>query len=427
MPMRNSVENQSTIVAAYVLYFAVTFATLLLEIPLVRLFERSICTRYYHASVHESTLGNGVDESLCKVAAIQDELSMVVGWQMSFNALAGLLTAIYYGRLAERKGRKHVLLLSSSGMILMFVWVVVVCQTGAKVELVWLSSIFLLLGGGLRVFNGMCVAAVSDAVADEERARYLYLLHAGPHANKVLAPRVAAALMAVDLLWPFFCSFVVFGAVLLIISLFYSDIATEGISKTKHDYSAIPQNSPGDQHERLLAPPNVHDASHANSPLDEQPPIPTSDDNTSTQAIPWYLSVISDLKRLFSPHIAIFCLVAFLFKRIAFASESFVFQYMSEQFEWSLRDTTWLRLTHGVEIDFSAPSLHQKMPETHPEGPVSSDSPKAQPWRSIWPVERPSQPQAQIYGFKKGETMVFDGNAGNFFVKDAWKIENASN
>ena len=51
---------------------------------------------------------------------------------------------------------------------------------------------------------------------------------------------------------------------------------------------------------------------------------------------------------------------------------------------------------------------------------------KKQPWRAVWPAPRESQPQAQIFGFKKGETMVFDGNAGNFFARDGWTIEQES-
>jgi len=51
---------------------------------------------------------------------------------------------------------------------------------------------------------------------------------------------------------------------------------------------------------------------------------------------------------------------------------------------------------------------------------------KVQPWRAIWPAERESQPQAQIFGFKKGETMVFDGNAGNFFAREGWVVEQES-
>ncbi|KAL6715523.1 hypothetical protein ACLMJK_006484 [Lecanora helva] len=48
---------------------------------------------------------------------------------------------------------------------------------------------------------------------------------------------------------------------------------------------------------------------------------------------------------------------------------------------------------------------------------------KAQPWRAVWPAPRESQSQAQIFGFKRGEIMVFDGNAGNFFPKKGWTVE----
>ena len=82
---------------------------------------------------------------------------------------SGLLTSVYYGRLADIKGRRHVLLLSTCGILLMYAWIVLICQSGVKVELAWLSSVFLLLGGGLRVFNAMIVAAVSDSLSDSSR------------------------------------------------------------------------------------------------------------------------------------------------------------------------------------------------------------------------------------------------------------------
>lgn len=54
------------------------------------------------------------------------------------------------------------------------------------------------------------------------------------------------------------------------------------------------------------------------------------------------------------------------------------------------------------------------------------DDTKYQPWRAVWPAPREADNQAQIYGFKKGETMVFDGNAGNFFARDGWTVEQES-
>lgn len=61
-----------------------------------------------------------------------------------------------------------------------------------------------------------------------------------------------------------------------------------------------------------------------------------------------------------------------------------------------------------------------------PSSPSSEVQTKNQPWRAIWPAPRESQPQAQIFGFKKGEVMVFDGNAGNFFAKEGWSVEQES-
>lgn len=75
------------LISAYVLYNALWFASLLLEVPQVRLFERSICKRFYQASDSVIPPGKEVDESLCKVAAVQDELATVADWQLSFKSL----------------------------------------------------------------------------------------------------------------------------------------------------------------------------------------------------------------------------------------------------------------------------------------------------------------------------------------------------
>lgn len=47
---------------------------------------------------------------------------------------------------------------------------------------------------------------------------------------------------------------------------------------------------------------------------------------------------------------------------------------------------------------------------------------KRQPWKAIWPAPREPQSQANVFGFKKGEMMVLDGNAGNFFAKERWEV-----
>ncbi len=61
---------------------------------------------------------------------------------------------------------------------------------------------------------------------------------------------------------------------------------------------------------------------------------------------PWPVLVklkIEEVASLFNSPASHFCLAAFFVKRVAFASEGFVFQYASEKFLWPLHQTTWLR------------------------------------------------------------------------------------
>lgn len=78
-------------------------------------------------------------------------------------------------------------------------------------------------------------------------------------------------------------------------------------------------------------------------------------------------------------------------------------------------------------VDQTTTSSTETQSQTSSSNPLPTTNVKRQPWRAVWPAPRESQPQAQIYGFKKGETMVFDGNAGNFFARNGWVVEQESN
>ena len=107
--------------------------------------ENAICNRYYRFA-YDNTLSvviDNIDENLCKSPVVQDQLSHLVGWNMCFdtipgdckaqrniiclNSLPGLLTAMFYGHISERHGRRLVLLLSISGHLIMRLWIVTIC------------------------------------------------------------------------------------------------------------------------------------------------------------------------------------------------------------------------------------------------------------------------------------------------------------
>jgi hypothetical protein len=53
-------------------------------------------------------------------------------------------------------------------------------------------------------------------------------------------------------------------------------------------------------------------------------------------------------------------------------------------------------------------------------------SKKDQPWKKIWPAPADASDKSRGFGFKSGELMVFDGNAGNFFPHGEWTLEQES-
>ena len=98
--------------------------------------------------------------SVLTVSTTFNNLCLPIGYR------PGILLAIYYGSVAGKYGRKRVLLLFSTGMLLSLAWVVLVCSFDGRIpiRLIWLSSLFIFIGGGSRVAKAMLFTIVSDAV-----------------------------------------------------------------------------------------------------------------------------------------------------------------------------------------------------------------------------------------------------------------------
>lgn len=159
---------QPILIYTFCLQFLTYFAKHVIEVPIIKLFEQAICNRYYAAAHSQAGLGlalSDVDESHCKIPAIQTELAALVGLKFTFDALPGLVTALYWGSIADRFGRRLVLALCCIGTLCSLLWILFVCYAGLNlpVKLVWLSSIFLCLGGSQRVAKGMNFTIVADS------------------------------------------------------------------------------------------------------------------------------------------------------------------------------------------------------------------------------------------------------------------------
>jgi hypothetical protein len=81
----------------FVLFFIENLSEQLLEVPNVRLVEKTICDRFYQSAANGNVdRSNGNDEVLCKIPEVQNMLSVVIGWHKSFDAAPGRLLLPYW-------------------------------------------------------------------------------------------------------------------------------------------------------------------------------------------------------------------------------------------------------------------------------------------------------------------------------------------
>ncbi len=70
------------------LYFLISFSKHIVEVPTIRLFELAAChADYARQDGFIGHHGYGVDDRLCKVPAVQNELSILTGWKFGFDAM----------------------------------------------------------------------------------------------------------------------------------------------------------------------------------------------------------------------------------------------------------------------------------------------------------------------------------------------------
>jgi hypothetical protein len=114
--------------------------------PRVRLFESVICTRYYSQTDVLGDRNGSIPEHLCKVNAVQDKLASLIGWQFFFDSIPAILLPIPFGYLADKHGRKWILLLAMTGYTMSYAWTqfVVSLMNAVKTiqEMFWLTDAF---------------------------------------------------------------------------------------------------------------------------------------------------------------------------------------------------------------------------------------------------------------------------------------------
>lgn len=187
-------------------------------VPEIVLFERWLCAAAFPGQVTPDNY-----DQLCRSPDVQYDLARLRSWKAFFDGLAILLTAVPMGLLADRVGRKKVIASSILGPLLSLCWTVAVCLGGlggrtGDVRLVWVSSLFLLMGN-LSSANATIYAMAADSCPPAQRSRYFYYLYSTFLVCELFAPALASVTIESHLIVPFAVGFACLFACLPILAV----------------------------------------------------------------------------------------------------------------------------------------------------------------------------------------------------------------
>ena len=123
------------------LFVTVNVSMTLQEPPRTRLFESIYCRDFYQSN-DPGRIGDGgfIDEQDCKIDAVQSQVALLKGWLEFFNFLPGIFLAAPFGVLADKYGRKWLLVMVMTAFWLESVWIYVVCKSDHLIPQFWLKA-----------------------------------------------------------------------------------------------------------------------------------------------------------------------------------------------------------------------------------------------------------------------------------------------
>ncbi|KAF8537766.1 major facilitator superfamily domain-containing protein [Trichophaea hybrida] len=298
-----------------VLIVTLFIAVFLSAAPQLRLIESIICSNYYRENDRRIFNENGnIPEQYCKVDSIQEELAFLNGFQTLFSNIPGVLLAIPYGVLADRYGRKIILVLALLGLTLSFSWILFVCWFALPIKLTWLSAAFLMLGGGVQMLIALILMVLADVTPADQRTTAFFQLQACVLFAELVAPPLSSVLMSHNVWTPLLIALVIMVLVLLIACALPE---TRGLEVANTE----PSNSSGEEQEgdERISRPNLETSTRKNS------------------------NSHRDIMTFLRQDINVTLLVAiFLVITIGRQTTMLLLQYVSKRYDWSLAKSSLL-------------------------------------------------------------------------------------
>ncbi|KAG4033905.1 hypothetical protein MFRU_004g04010 [Monilinia fructicola] len=159
-----------------------------------------MCRHYYEELLGQGGIGpsSTIDEAKCKGDEVQKGLNILTAVLETLKMLPGMLMAVPYGLLADKIGRKPVFALTISGILLSLLFEVFIMSQWLMlpIRVVWLAPFLQFIGGGEKAASAIFFAIISDVTTQSERANAFLFGSCASLCAELIAPTVAAAIMA---------------------------------------------------------------------------------------------------------------------------------------------------------------------------------------------------------------------------------------
>ncbi|THX16494.1 MFS general substrate transporter [Aureobasidium pullulans] len=299
-PNARSDRTRSVIILVTLVIVITSVAGGLIGLPFVRLIEDAICQEHYASRPVEGGLfiTSDVDEAHCKVDAVQSRLAYVLAIQEMLDAIAGFTFALPYGLFADRIGRTKVLALSFLGIWLAGCWAgLVVWQRNIfPIWTIWFSTAFQAIGGGPGIPMTMIYTIITDVQVEAERTNTFFYVSVCGMIADLIAPTLAASLMAVSPWLPFTIG---------ISAMAFAMLLTLSIPETYHARTRIT-------------------SSPRQGPIDAQPK-------------PYgLLHHLNQILAMFKSRSLCLIFVSFVGEQLILKNSGFAMRYVSKRFSWPL-------------------------------------------------------------------------------------------
>ncbi|KAL4821136.1 major facilitator superfamily domain-containing protein [Aspergillus spinulosporus] len=195
------IKNPPTLLFIFCLVTLLELEESVQRAPTIRLLENAICQRYYR----DKQVDGPIDEFMCKEDLIQVKLAHIRGWLSLFDSLPLLILGSAFGKIADKRGRRPAFGLAVFGLLCSLGWIYLTCASWKHipVEVVWVSSLFRIIGGGPAVAISMCLTMVSDLSSEETRSNSFYRVYSAVLVTDLIGPLITYSTLKHSLWLPY--------------------------------------------------------------------------------------------------------------------------------------------------------------------------------------------------------------------------------